>query len=346
MVDTTTKKSNSSVEEFSLLLESHSDSIVDIITVDKEHIVSLSVDNTAKYWSIASKDFGRLIQTITSTCPTKMFCLSDKRLLIPNYDNSISVYNSKLKPADPLLLLGHNSWCINYCELHDKRLATCSRDKTVKIWSMKTNECDITLEGHTDIVNSIIQTKDQLLISSSSDCTIKVWMLYEDDEYECLSTLVDGVLPVFQIELLDKDTLISRSESPLMKAWKYKLGQKWMIYKGHVTNVICLIVLNDQRIASGSYDKTIKIWNKKSDREDASLVGHTFTVFALKQMTNGNLLSGSGDHTVKYWDLKTYECLKTFVGHTDFVISLGLINQDCFVSGSYDSSLRVWMVDE
>jgi len=96
--------------------------------------------------------------------------------------------NAKPKPEKPpeqaesLAMLerglkGHKWWINSVAVSPDGSWAvSCSDDKTVKIWDMKTGECRATLEGHTDRVLSVTITPDgNRILSGSLDNSVRVW---------------------------------------------------------------------------------------------------------------------------------------------------------------------------
>eukprot|EP01051_Picozoa_sp_SAG22_P037261 SAG22_NODE_18498_length_286_cov_0.844920_1_plen_75_part_01 len=66
-------------------------------------------------------------------------------------------------------------------------LASGSWDYTVKLWDVASGECLRTLEGHSDVVNSVaFDASGGTLASGSRDQTVKLWDVASG---ECLRTL-------------------------------------------------------------------------------------------------------------------------------------------------------------
>ena len=56
------------------------------------------------------------------------------------------------------------------------KVATCSLDETVKVWSLPDGKELLTLKGHFEQVNNVaFSSDDQLIASASSDGMVKVW---------------------------------------------------------------------------------------------------------------------------------------------------------------------------
>jgi len=105
----------------------------------------------------------------------------------------------------------------------DTMLATVSRDKTIKLWSLKgITSCSKTLKGHTDFVLSAsFSPNDALLATSSKDETIKIWDLKKGDN---IATLTSHKNTIFQVLHHPTDNaLISCSGDGLVCYWEYKL---------------------------------------------------------------------------------------------------------------------------
>ena len=340
-------------------LEAHKGTVVSIVQPfqGSDFILTLSNDKFVLLWNLS---LGNLINEVSNdACPTKLFIFSKLGfLLIPKWNNTfslidLSIFNLSTKqiidiifPENEINFVGHHSWVLHAIELENEdKFLTCGRDNTIRLWNILSTKCELVLSEHKENVNYIIQLEEALIGSCSSDNSIKIWSLKKSNNMnDSKLSIYDGDLPVFQIEKLKDNCLVSRNESPTMKIWDYTNGKLIRILEGHYTNVICMTVLKNGNILSGSYDHTAKIWNKDKDKPEITLEGHNFTVYNICECKNGNILTASGDGTIKLWDIKKQKCIQTFIGHRDYVVTLFCNKNNEFVSGSYDGTAIIWKI--
>src|SRR5438128_1557550 len=81
--------------------------------------------------------------------------------------------------AAPRKLKGHQGSVLGVAFSPDgKILASCSRDKTIKLWDPATGELQRTLTEHTaDVYDVTFSPKGNLLASAGRDKTIKLWQM-------------------------------------------------------------------------------------------------------------------------------------------------------------------------
>jgi WD40 repeat protein len=66
------------------------------------------------------------------------------------------------------------------------RVASGSHDKTVRVWDVQTGECQSTLEGHSDGVESVVFSPDGSRVASGShDGTVRAWDIASTTELLC-----------------------------------------------------------------------------------------------------------------------------------------------------------------
>ncbi|KAJ2841076.1 Cytosolic iron-sulfur protein assembly protein, partial [Coemansia erecta] len=220
------------------------------------------------------------------------------------------------------------------------RLASCSGDKSVRIWTpltqarffstggeqqqqqqeqeqeqrddmRRTWECVDTIDGaHKRTVRSVAfePTKGKTLATASFDGTTGIWEK-DDDAYECIATL----------EGHENETkCVSWSASGQLLATCGRDRSVWIWESNGEGDFDCISVLmehtndvkmvawhpTDDVLVSFSYDDTIRVW--RDDDDDwcaaATLTGHTSTVWAGAFSPDGRYLASvSDDRTVRVW---------------------------------------------
>lgn len=92
-----------------------------------------------------------------------------------NYTELIE-YFKDLSIFESIKFIAHNTQIYSLLILQDGRIASCSGDKTIKIFDPKNNfNTDIILDGHLNTVTHISQAKNEKILSCSFDYCIKIW---------------------------------------------------------------------------------------------------------------------------------------------------------------------------
>jgi WD40 repeat protein len=164
-------------------------------------------------------------------------------------------------------LEGHGDWVWLVAFSHDSaRLASASRDRTVKIWDAHSGACLQTLEGHSGEVRSVAFSHDSArLASASSDKTVKIWDAHSG---ACLQTLKGHSDAVRSVAFShDSARLASASSDRTVKIWDtHRTVKIWDTHSG-----ACLQSLEGH---SGSDLPSIlatQPWSKGVDESQQSL---------------------------------------------------------------------------
>jgi len=227
-----------------------------------------------------------------------------------------------------------------------KKLASGSKDKTIKIWDVTTGKVLNTLKGHESEVWSVRFSPDgQQLASGSKDKTIKIWDVTTG---KVLNTLNGHESEVISVGFSpDGKKLASGSNDKTIKIWDVTTGKVLNTLKGHEGYVNSVGFSPDgKQLASGSNDNTIKIWNVTTGKVVNTLKGHKVYVNSVGFSPDGKqLVSGSSDSTIKIWDVTTGEVLNTLKGHENWVRSVGFSpDGQQLASGSDDNTIKIWDV--
>ena len=99
--------------------------------------------------------------------------LDDGRLVSSSYDKNIIIYN-KITYKPDIIIKEHKGYIYDIISLNPNMLASCSGDKTVKIFKITGNKYKIlqTLKEHKKNVYRLIELKNKNLASSSYDKSI------------------------------------------------------------------------------------------------------------------------------------------------------------------------------
>jgi WD40 repeat protein len=255
--------------------------------------------------------------------------------------------SSLTPPGGPLIrtLSGHSFW-VNAVTLtpDGQRAVSASKDRTLKIWDMKSGRELQTLTGHSDWVRAVTLTPDgRQAVSASRDRTLKIWDMKSGRELQTLTGHSDGVNAVTLTP--DGQCAISTSDDNTLKIWNMEKGRELQTLTGHSDRVNAVTLTPDGRQAiSASRDRTLKIWDMKSGRELQTLIGHSDWVNAVTLTPDGQqVVSASDDNTLKIWDMESSRELQTLTGHSDRVNAVTLTPDGRqAISGSEDNTLKIW----
>jgi len=75
-------------------------------------------------------------------------------------------------------------------------MVTGSLDTTIKIWNPKTFELLNSIDGHTHMINRIIELKNGKLVSCSLDKTVNIWDRHTGDILYTLEGFDETILDI------------------------------------------------------------------------------------------------------------------------------------------------------
>ncbi|KXZ47607.1 hypothetical protein GPECTOR_34g766 [Gonium pectorale] len=257
------------------------------------------------------------------------------------------------------VLQGHTDWVRSLAYFPDgRRLVSCSRDRTVRIWSAHPQRGRLR-DGagddgyHQSYVRSVAFNRDgSLLASGSDDCTVRLWDARTGEPRARLAGHTDSVHSVAFNPAAAKfpaRQLASSGDDRTVRLWALgpDSGECTAVLTGHEACVAGVAFSPDgKRLASGSYDCTVRVWDVATCECLATLAGSEGYVTCVAWQPDGKrVASGGFDCVVRLWDAKTYKCTAVLKGAEQYVTSLAFsADGRALAAGGYDTKVRVYDV--
>lgn len=164
-------------------------------------------------------------------------------------NNELFSYNIK-----EIRIIHQHSSINSMCLLNDKRIATCSYDKSIRIYSPSTDyQCNDVIQRHTDDITSICQLNNGTIVSCSNDKSIIIGEHIINNAHD------DWIIKVIS---LPNNRIASCSWDETIKIWTLSSDIPFKVLKGHQDRINSILYVKEKDILiSGSLDNTLRMWN-------------------------------------------------------------------------------------
>lgn len=252
-------------------------------------------------------------------------------------------------------LIGHTRW-ITYlawepinCRSDCRRLASSSKDCTIRIWDTVLMKCELVLSGHSMSVTCIKWSANGLIYSSSQDRSIKVWR--GSDGTLCRS--LEGHAHWINALALNCDYVVKTGPFDYTKTTK---RSKIVNVNNESREELAKIAQerydkvrngNEDVLVSGSDDFTMFLWHPESKKTPvARLTGHQQIINDVKFSPDMRYIaSASFDKSIRLWNGSDGKFIATLRAHVQRVYQLAWsADSRLLASASADSTCKVWSV--
>jgi len=260
----------------SQILVGHSGYVYCLAITSSGLIVSGSRDHTIRVWT----PFGELVRELRVHlnrvwCLLALKTLQGKELILSgSWDKTINV-------IDPLTwtvlgtLTGHEDWVT--CLLQVNRyLVSASADSTLRVWDIELEfQEERVMRGHIGHIYALCSLGNgQYIVSGGQDSVLRVWETTHWREQKVLAGHKGTVRALCEWG----DWLLSGASDGQIFVWGCSLGfEKISSVQAHDDWIEALVVLDNDRFASGSRDESVCIWNRDLQCKQ-KLTGHSHWV--------------------------------------------------------------------
>ncbi|KAJ3370254.1 hypothetical protein GGF31_004312 [Allomyces arbusculus] len=187
----------------------------------------------------------------------------------------------------------------------DAKFATCSDDKTVKVWNFHTGACEHTMLGHGWDVKCLDWHPYKAMIASGSkDNLIKLW---DPRAGRAITTLHGHKNTIHAVQWnRNGNWLLSGSRDQMVKIFDIRTMKEYANFKGHAKEV-CSVAWHPQHedlFVSGGSEGSLIWWLASQPSIPLAQVptAHDANIWALDWHPLGHILcTGSNDYATRFW---------------------------------------------
>ncbi|KAF2157117.1 WD40 repeat-like protein [Myriangium duriaei CBS 260.36] len=344
------------VTRCSAAISGHGDSILSaqFSPVTSTRLATGSGDNMARIWDTETGTPLHTLKGHAGWVLAVAWSPDGARLATGGNDGMLRLWNPVSGASDGQPLKGHTqrvnslSWePFHLQEQGRPRIASASKDGTVRVWDVVGKKCDMALSGHKGNISCVRWGGAGQIYTASHDKTIKVWNASTGSLQHTLSShahwvnhlalSTDFALRTAYYDHTGKAGIPATDSECVTKAQKRFAAAASVNGKSGIS----------ERVISASDDCTIFLWAPaESAKPIARLHGHQKQVNHVVFSPDGTLIASAAfDNHVKLWTAKDGAFLYTLKGHVGPVYQVAFsADSRLLVSASKDTTVKVWEV--
>lgn len=272
-------------------------------------MVTGSGDSTARIWDCETGTPVATLKGHTSWVLAVSWSPNAQMIATGSMDNTVRLWNSENGGALGGPMKGHTRWIMGLAwePYHLQapgrpRLASASKDSTVRVWDAVTKRIESVLTGHKGSVSCVRWGGTGQVYTSSHDKTIKIWAPNDGSLLQTLSAHAHRVNHLaLSTDFVLRTSFYEHNEKPPEAeeervAMAKKRFEKAATVNGRIS----------ERLVSASDDFTMFLWDSAtSSKPVARMLGHQKAVNHVTFSPDGAYIASTGfDNHVKLWNAR------------------------------------------
>ena len=285
-------------------IQAHTAGVLSLLLLKDNRVASSSVDFTINIWD-PFNDYHCDLKLEGHSSTIFSICQLENELLVSSSVLEIIIFKISKASYNIVSILenAHTSMIFKVISLPFNQFASCSGDKTIKIWN---SDSDIPLQvltSHNAIIISLIYIKEKkILISLGLDSFICYWSLFT---YQCITVImpksIDGYSAMY---LKDSNNIIIGNFRNCYNLNVDECIIERFIYDDSLCLAVSMLFMNENKdkLIIGCNNGNLFCYDILTKNVTIVKQCHTGYIRDLLKINNNTFLSCSDDNLIKVWN--------------------------------------------